>query len=490
METAYVLGLGRSGLAAAKLLKAQGYGVVLCDSGESEALRQQQATLAEKGIVVRLGDRFDPEQLRAELATETGQDRSAQASAPWVVVSPGVPWHIPGLVKARELGWRVIGELAYAWEQLQARPWLCVTGTNGKTTTTALLDAIFKVAGYPIQACGNIGYAACELAYQAKYGNDAECSDRSEGKETADKSDSAPWVLAELSSYQIEAGQTVAPRIGIWTTLTPDHLSRHKTVENYAEIKASLLRQSEIQILNGDDAYLRNQAAVQFDKAYWTHTQGYDSALAPLERSIYLEDGWVKVAGEALLEASSLRMHGQHNQQNLLLAAGAAHLAGVPKAAIAQAIHEFPGVPHRLEQVAQWQGVTFINDSKATNYDAAEVGLAAMTEPTVLIAGGAPKEGDDAAWIERIKTQALAVVLVGEAAPQFAQRMAAAGVPRLEVLPSLSEGVPRAALWAKELGAGAVLLSPACASFDQYANFELRGEDFRQLSQIFCQSQV
>ncbi len=481
METAYVVGLGKSGLAAATLLKAQGYRVVLSDSGNSEALRQQQTALAEDGITVRLSDRFNPDVLLAESGAADANEHSAN-TAPLVVVSPGVPWDIPGLVKARDLGWGVIGELAYAWEQLQNRPWLCVTGTNGKTTTTALLDAIFKVAGYPIQACGNIGYAACELAYQAS------CGDEIELKDGASEVDAPSWVLAELSSYQIEAGQSIAPRIGVWTTLTPDHLSRHKTVENYAAIKASLLLRSEIQLLNGDDAYLRGQAKSQFPTAYWTNTQGLDLALAPLERSIYIEDGWVKVAGEALLEASSLRMHGQHNQQNLLLAAGAAHLAGVPKAAIAQAIREFSGVPHRLEQVAQWQGITFINDSKATNYDAAEVGLAAMTEPTILIAGGAPKDGDDSAWIARIKAQALAVVLVGDAAPQFAERMEAAGVVRLEVLPSLTEGVPRAAEWAQELKAGAVLLSPACASFDQYANFECRGEDFRQLSQAFCNS--
>ncbi len=488
METAYVVGLGKSGLAAATLLKAQGYGVVLSDSGDSEALRQQQAVLAELGIAVRLNDRFDPDALLAESDVVGAVDGLAIA-APLVVVSPGVPWDIPGLVKARDLGWRVLGELAYAWEQLRERPWLCVTGTNGKTTTTALLDAILKAAGYSIQACGNIGYAACELACQAHYGAEADPSTPSDSGAGAVDSESSSWVLAELSSYQIEAGQMVAPRIGIWTTLTPDHLSRHKTVENYAAIKASLLRQSEIQVLNGDDPYLRSQAASQFPGAYWTNTQGLDFALAPLERSIYLEDGWVKVAGEALLEASSLKMKGQHNQQNLLLAVGAAHLAGVPKGAIAQAICEFPGVPHRLEQVAQWQGITFINDSKATNYDAAEVGLAAMTQPAILIAGGISKEGDDRAWIERIKAQALAVVLVGEAAPQFAQRMKAAGVEQLEVLPSLTEAVPRAAQWAQVLGAGVVLLSPACTSFDQYANFERRGEDFRQLSQAFCNSQ-
>ncbi len=475
METAYVVGLGKSGLAAATLLQGQGYRVVLSDSGDSEALRQQKTELATAGITVRLADRFDPEVLRAEYADSAG------ATAPLVVVSPGVPWDIPGLVKARELGWQVTGELAYAWQQLQGRPWLCVTGTNGKTTTTALLDAIFKAAGYPIQACGNIGYAACELAYQACYGSGAD-----ESEPAGVEDDALPWVLAELSSYQIEAGPGIVPRIGIWTTLTPDHLSRHKTLENYAAIKAQLLLQSETQILNGDDPYLRNQARAKFPDAYWTSTQGPVAELAPLERSIYLEDGWVKVAGEALLEASSLRMHGLHNQQNLLLAVGAAHLAGVPKAAIAQAIREFPGVPHRLEQVAQWQDITFINDSKATNYDAAEVGLAAMTEPTVLIAGGAPKEGDDSAWIERIKAQAVAVVLVGDAGPQFGERMIEAGVESVEVLPSLVEGLPRAAEWARELGAGAVLLSPACASFDQYGNFELRGEHFRELTQSFC----
>jgi len=492
MERAFVVGLGKSGLAAAALLRAQGYSVVISDSGDSEALRRQQAELAKSEITVRLSDRFNPDVLLDEMP-ELCLKGDEPFLTPLVVVSPGVPWNIPGLVTARDRGWRVVGELAYAWQQLRDRSWLCVTGTNGKTTTTALLDAIFKAAGYPIQACGNIGYAACELAYQASYGETGKSAAASNSANRSTDSDASNWVLAELSSYQIEAGQveakqSISPHIGIWTTLTPDHLSRHKTVENYAAIKASLLHQSEMQLLNGDDPYLRNQAATQFPEAYWTNTQGLDLALAPLERTIYLEDGWVKVAGEAMLEASSLRMHGQHNLQNLLLAVGAAHLAGVEKAAIAQAIREFPGVPHRLEQVARWRDIAFINDSKATNYDAAEVGLAAMTQPTILIAGGAPKEGDDSAWIAQIQRQASAVLLIGDAAPQFAQRMGASGVSQLEVLPSLTEAVPRAAQLAQTLGAKVVLLSPACASFDQYANFEQRGEDFRQLSQAYCDS--
>ncbi|NJN31037.1 MAG: UDP-N-acetylmuramoyl-L-alanine--D-glutamate ligase [Synechococcales cyanobacterium RM1_1_8] len=476
METAYVVGLGKSGLAAARLLQAQGYSVVLSDSGDSPGLRQQQGELAQVGITVKLADRFDPDRLGPD-RLGPGAISSAAAAKPLVVVSPGVPWDIPGLVKARDRGWSVLGELSYAWHQLQDRAWICVTGTNGKTTTTALLDAIFKAANYPVEACGNIGYPACDLAYQAHFGSP---SARSPGPS---------WVLAELSSYQIESGWDVAPRIGVWTTFTPDHLSRHKTLENYYGIKARLLDQSQIQILNGDDPYLRRQAQSRYPQAYWTSLAGAAASPTDLDHSIYLEDGWVTVAGEPIVAAKDLAMVGQHNQQNLLLAVGAAYLAGVDAGAIAQAIQQFPGVPHRLEQVAQWQNIRFINDSKATNYDAAEVGLTAMTAPTVLIAGGDPKEGEDQAWLERIRAQAVAVVLVGKAGPQFAQRMAEVGIAPVEVLPSLTEAVPRAARWARALGAGAVLLSPACASFDQYPNFEQRGEHFRQLCTAFCAQQ-
>jgi len=208
---AHIIGLGTSGLAAARLLKTQGWTVTLQDRSDTSLLREQQIQLAIEGITVSLGQPYDPSQ--------------EEFIPKLVVVSPGVPWDLPGLNQARNLGIEVIGEMALAWRNLQDFPWVGITGTNGKTTTTALVAAIFQTAGLSAPACGNIGYAACELALNYSQG----------------KIPKPDWVIAELSSYQIESSPEVAPQIGIWTTFTPDHLARHYTLENYFHIKFILL---------------------------------------------------------------------------------------------------------------------------------------------------------------------------------------------------------------------------------------------------------
>jgi len=271
----------------------------------------------------------------------------------------------------------------------------------------------------------------------------------------------------------------------VWTTFTPDHLSRHKTLENYYSIKASLLERSRFQVFNGDDPYLKNVGArslppVKAD-AGWTSMTGKAALLGDRTRGVYIEDAWIRTATELILPVSLLRMPGRHNQQNLLMAVAAAHLAGIDKAAIAQAIASFPGVPHRLEPICTWQGINFINDSKATNYDAAEVGLSAVPAPAILIAGGEAKIGDDRAWLTAIQHQAAAVLLIGSAAPAFALRLDQVGYDRYEIVETMERAVARSVESAKQYSASVVLLSPACASFDQYSNFEQRGDHFRRL---------
>jgi UDP-N-acetylmuramoylalanine--D-glutamate ligase len=455
MPTAYVIGLGKSGMAAARLLKRDGWHVTVSDAGFSDGLRQQQQLLAAEDIAVKLKETFDPrrvEQLQAE-------------SLQRLVVSPGVPWDLPGLVRARELGIETLGETELAWQHLKACPWVGITGTNGKTTTTALIAAIFQTAGLYAPAFGNIGYAACEVALDAK------------------KPD---WAIAELSSYQIESSPSIAPRIGVWTTFTPDHLSRHKTLERYCEIKSHLLSQSHHQVFNGDDPYLRNlgkQASYPVrETACWTSVHG-TSLVGRSPHNVYIEDAWVRTPTELILPVSLLRMPGDHNRQNLLMAVAAAKLAGIEKNAIAHAIATFPGVPHRLEHIRTWQGIDFINDSKATNYDAAEVGLSAVKHPAILIAGGEAKQGDDNAWVAAIQSNAAAVLLIGNAAPTFAQRLQQAGYANIEIVETMERAVTRSADLAKQYQVPVVLLSPACASFDQYQNFEQRGDHFRALCQ-------
>ncbi|MEM6451271.1 MAG: UDP-N-acetylmuramoyl-L-alanine--D-glutamate ligase [Cyanobacteria bacterium P01_D01_bin.105] len=441
MKTAHVIGLGRSGIAAARVLAQTGYQVTLSDQGSAERHRSDAEVLQTEGITVKLNHTFIP-----------------VPDLDLLVVSPGVPWDAAPLVEARAQGIETIGEMELAWRSLKALPWLGITGTNGKTTTTALVAAIFKAAGLNAPACGNIGYAACELALGTP----------------------PDWVIAELSSYQIEAADSLSPTIGVWTTFTPDHLNRHKTVENYYRIKASLLARSQRPIINGDDPILLSNAKDHAPDSHWTSVKG-KTAITPLQPDTYIEAGWVVHQGEPIVETKALRMVGAHNQQNLLLAVAAARLAGIDKAAIAQGVATFPGVSHRLEHITTWRGVDFINDSKATNYDAAEVGLRSVTGPTVLIAGGAPKDGDDTAWIKQIKEKAAVVLLIGAAAQPFAARLRASAYPQYEIVDTMDRAVSRAADISKQQPIKTVLLSPACASFDQYPNFEVRGNDFRQV---------
>jgi UDP-N-acetylmuramoylalanine--D-glutamate ligase len=453
MPEALVIGLGKSGIAAARLLKQEVWEVELCDRNTSPNLLEQQQELAKEQITVKLEHTPDFESLNL-----------ANTLPKLIVVSPGVPWDIPILLKARELGIETIGEMELAWRQLQTIPWVAITGTNGKTTTTALTAAIFQAGGFNAPACGNIGYAACEVAL------------------LREKPD---WVIGELSSYQIESSVTLAPKIGIWTTFTPDHLARHKTLENYYNIKAKLLNNSQLQIFNGDDVYLNKVGLSQWSDAYWTTVKGADFVIG--EKGFYIENGWVieKLSAtskpQQIVEVSALRMVGEHNHQNLLMSVGAARLAGIEIAAICRAVSEFPGVPHRLEHICTWSEIDFINDSKATNYDAAEVGLASVKSPVILIAGGEAKDGDDTGWLQKIQDKAAAVLLIGSAANAFAQRLKAVGYNNFEIVETMDNAIPRSAELAQKYQASVVLLSPACASFDQYPNFEVRGEHFREL---------
>jgi UDP-N-acetylmuramoylalanine--D-glutamate ligase len=446
MAKANIIGLGRSGIAAARVLKREGWDVVLSDRANNKSLQAMGKPLEKEDIQLDLGH-----QLTLDL------DDLPQL----IVVSPGVPWDLPALVQAREKGIDVIGELELAWRYLKSTPWVGITGTNGKTTTTALINAIFKSAGLNAPACGNIGYAACELVLQNQ---------------------SFDWIIAEVSSYQIESSPELAPKIGLWTTFTPDHLSRHKTLENYYNIKASLLKRSKLQIFNGDDAHLASVGQQEWNNAYWTSVQGKDHLLCEPAKGVYLQDNWVCAFGELILPINLFKMVGRHNQQNLLMATATARLAKIDKKAITDAIATFSGVAHRLERICTIKGVDFINDSKATNYDAAAVGLASVSSPAILIAGGEAKEGDDSQWIAEIKEKTATVLLIGEAAPAFAEQFKKSGYYDYEIVETMAIAVRRGLELAPEKGAKVVLLSPACASFDQYQSFEHRGDDFRVLS--------
>ena len=457
MPTGEIIGLGRSGIAAARLLNQDGWQVTLVDSmtesqlaskSNAEQLQASRRQLEQEGITVKLDSNI--------LEAKTPDS---------IVVSPGVPWDIEPLETARKQGIETIGEIELAWRYLKLIPWVGITGTNGKTTTTALVAAIFQAAGIYAPACGNIGHAACELAIE----------------NLAAPKNNFDWIVAELSSYQIESSVELAPQIGIFTTLTSDHLSRHKTLENYYQIKASLLHRSKHKIINGDDRFLQT-AGLEFGKdVIWTSVKGKNSFHDDRRVEVYLEDSWIVAFGELICPVSLFKMPGEHNLQNLLVAVAAAKLAGIEKKAIAQTITSFPGVEHRLEYVCSHEGIKFINDSKATNYDAAEVGLNSTEAPAILIAGGKAKSGKDIAWIDSIKDRAAVVLLIGEAAPEFARRLRARGYDNYQIVETMENAVAQSLTLAIEHQAKVVLLSPACASFDQYLSFEARGEHFKKL---------
>jgi UDP-N-acetylmuramoylalanine--D-glutamate ligase len=459
MPKGEIIGLGRSGFAAARLLNQDGWQVTVVDSiteaqlalkSNGAELQASQQKLEQEGVKVRLDS-----QVLAEDAPDL------------IVVSPGVPWDLEVLESARKQQIETIGEVELAWRYLQQIPWVGITGTNGKTTTTALIAAIFQSAGLNAPACGNIGNAACELAM----------------KNFAAPDSSFDWIVAELSSYQIESSTALAPRIGVFTTLTPDHLNRHYTLENYYQIKASLIRRCHYKVINGDDRFLQTVALDLGEDVIWTSVKGKNGFRDQRPVGVYLEDGWIVAFGELIAPVSLFKMPGEHNLQNLLLAIATAKLAGIDKEAIAQAITTFPGVAHRLEYICTYKGIKLINDSKATNYDAAEVGLNSVEAPVILIAGGQGKTGDDTAWIDSIKANAAFVLLIGEAAPAFAEQLGDRDYHNYQIVETMENAVAQSIPLAHQHQAKVVLLSPACASFDQYLSFEARGEHFRQLCQ-------
>ena len=459
-----VIGLGRSGVGAARLLHGQGQAVTVIESRRTPALEHTAQALQAEGIAVELG--LPLEQASLERVRELRQRPITH-----VIVSPGIRWNHPLLEELRQQGVAVHGELVPAWRASAGVPWIGITGTNGKTTVTHLVSHVLQQSGVDAPMAGNVGHSAAERVLER----------------FQDPGRLPNWLVVELSSYQIEAAPEVAPRIGLWTTLTPDHLERHGTLEAYRAIKRSLLERSQLRILNADDPDLRAHAPT-WDRATWISAQGRDQLPDPCPDALWIEGDrvWQRSAGaeRPVMAADALAMPGDHNRQNMLMAAAAGLAAGLRGAQLETAFRSFPGVPHRLECIRELAGVRFYNDSKATNYDAAEVALQALAGPLVVLAGGESKRGDASGWLAALAGQARAVILFGAARAEFEALLRRSGYPGLiRPCAGLEDAVPLAAELAQTQGCRAVLLSPACASFDQYSDFEARGEHFRQLVQ-------
>ncbi len=449
-----IIGMGRSGIGAARLLNDRGQSVLLLESRDTPELRQRAAGLEAEGIGVRLA---------TPLAIESFDTLPQPPAA--VLVSPGIRWDHPALEELRRRGIPVQGEMRAAWEASSESPWIGITGTNGKTTVTHLVHHLLSHAGLDAPLCGNVGVSAAELILERSRAAQAR----------------PDWLVVELSSYQIEQTPELAPAIGLWTTLTPDHLERHGTLDHYRAIKRSLLERSRIRILNADDPDLRERAA-SWDQADWITAGPREKLPAGIEPFLWVEQGLVHGSAGPLFPADCLAMPGAHNRQNLLLAAAVGMHAGLEPAAMEAAFRSFPGVPHRLERIRERRGIRWYNDSKATNYDAAEVALKALDGPLVVLAGGEAKQGGASGWLTQLQRQATAVVLFGAARELFASMMREVGYSGVVMLcEGLAEAVEQADRLSGRGGVRAVLLSPACASFDQYRDFEARGEHFRQL---------
>ena len=519
-ELTVVVGLARSGAGVARLLHRQeqiqqsqiqqnqhtrdqgsqsqgspdqdrparpGSSLLVIDSAEGEEQRRRAEALRAEGIAVRLGVPL----------TEAALEELGPVGT--VVVSPGIRWDHPTLEALRRRGISVLGDLVPAWRASRPLPWIGITGTNGKTTVTHLVSHLLSQAGLQAPMGGNVGVAAAELVLEhclpresgvsppgpSLAGMSPEPGMSPEGSSPAPRPD---WLVMEMSSYQIEAAAEICPRIGLWTTLTPDHLERHGTLEAYRAIKRSLLERSSVRILNADDPDLRAHAPSWQQPVCWV-TAGPRQALpAMLDPLLWIEADqvWQRTASgpRPLLAADCLAMPGAHNRQNLVLAVAAGLEAGLSGDQMEAALRCFPGVPHRLERLGERNGLTWYNDSKATNYDAAVVALQALEGPLLVLAGGEAKQGDPAAWLAALQRTSAAVVLFGAARTRFAGLLEQAGYGgQVRQCEGLAEAVPLAAALGRSLGCRAVLLSPACASFDQYPNFEARGDHFRQLVQ-------
>lgn len=425
-----MVGLRRSGVAAASALWKVGEPVIGVDTGEPPGL----------------------EPLRSEgVELETGSDGLAELDrARAVVKSPGVPAEAPVIVAARERGIPVMGELELGWRLLPNR-FVAVTGTNGKTTTVELLGEIWRAAGLPVAVAGNVGTAVTSLAGRL---------------------DPGATVICEASSFQLEDSIAFDPDVAVFLNFSPDHLDRHGTVEAYREAKLRIFEHQGPEATAVGPAELLSGAGGRARRV--TVAEPADGP-----GDVRVADGWLAWQGEPVIEAGRIRLRGRHNLENALCAAAAALSSGIASDAVAEALSGFAGVEHRIEEIGKAEGTLWVNDSKATNVGSTLVALESFDEPVVLIAGGQGKGQDFAPLARAAAGRVRFVVLVGEDAGLIADALGDS-VPWSEA-GDLADAVAQAREGARE--GDVVLLSPACASFDMYpGGYEERGEHFRALA--------
>jgi UDP-N-acetylmuramoylalanine--D-glutamate ligase len=440
-----VVGAGRSGLAAAESLLALDRRVSLSDARDLTGLPGVEA-------VLRMGARFLP----------GPQTADHLAGVDLVIKSPGVPGEIPLVEAARAAGIDVWSEVELAYALLPA-PFSAVTGTNGKTTTTALLGHMFRTAGKPVRVLGNIGTAVTSVA-----------------RDLADR----PELVVELSSFQLEDVHAFRPAAGVLLNVTPDHLDRHGTMERYLECKANMFARQgpgDWAVFNLDDPAVAGLGRRVLGRPGGPNV-AFFSTTAAAGADAWYDGARLHLLGGGTIPADEIPLRGLHNMENCLGASTAALVRGVPLDGVIEGLRTFPGVAHRLEPAGVVAGVAYVNDSKATNVEATLKALGAYAEGTHLILGGRDKASDYEP-IARACGGCRGVYLIGEAAPLIARAFervrAESGFEGIPV-PTDHGDMERAvaAARAAAVPGETVLLAPACASFDQYADFEERGRHF------------
>ncbi len=434
-----VVGLGKSGVASALFLKAHGARVTVSDTKSGDELHNEIPALLDQGITVETGGHGE--------RTFRGQDL--------IVVSPGVPTDAPPLVQARALGEQVIGEIELAALFLPG-PIVAITGSNGKTTTTTLTGEILTAAGLPTLVGGNIGTPAISLAEHAK---------------------PESITVLEVSSFQLETIQSFRPKIAVVLNVTPDHLDRHRTLENYVDAKARIFENQgadDFTVLNEDDPTCAALAERTRAQVFWFSRQKEVKQGAGVrDRKILFRD----ITGQReIMQVSEIPLKGAHNLENVLAAACAASLMGCAPEKIGQAVRAFKAVEHRLEFVATVRGVDYYNDSKATNVDATIKALESFPAGIHLILGGKDKGSDYTVLNELLRERVTRVYTIGAAAGKIESQLRNVEVVHAETL----ENAVRKASVAARPGE-VVLLAPACASFDQFKSYEHRGKMFKDI---------
>ncbi len=443
MKNIVVLGGGISGYGSAILAKKRGFGVFLSDSGKiAERFRSK---LDEWGVPYEEGGHTEA---RILAATE-------------VVKSPGIPETAPIVRKVREAGIPVISEIEFAGRYMGRAKCICITGSNGKTTTTSIIYKILRDAGYNVALGGNIGES---FAYSVATG-------------------SYDWYVLELSSFQLDGMYRFRAHIGVLTNITPDHLDRYDhCFQNYIDAKMRITQNMTSRdwfIYSGDDAVIREQLP-KYDLRMRQLPFMAHSAVASGAGDAFLCDGvFTATAGKASVEidTSKLQIKGLHNAYNAMAAALAALAAGVDPAQIRRSLYDFAPVEHRLEPVVERNGVLWINDSKATNVDSVYYALESMTRPVVWIAGGTDKGNDYGPLKDFARAKVHTLVCMGVDNAKLVREFTGV-VPQVISTASLDEALTACKRAAR--AGDVVLLSPACASFDLFKNYENRGELFKE----------